>query len=109
MHGVMGAKIGKMFRLVLRFFRRFCFISLMISLFIVMKSAALGVAAMAFAFWIKVITTVILGGFVYFSYQPEFQYYKNLGIGKNTLLTAAVSLDLLLYILMSVVVSCLYG
>lgn len=104
----MEAKIGKMFRLVLRFYRRFCLISLAISLFIVMKSVAHGVAEIIFAFWIKVMTTVIIGGFVYYTYQPEFQYYKNLGIGKRMLLITTISLDLLIYILMSVVVSGLY-
>lgn len=72
-----------------------------------MKSAAHGVAATAFAFWIKVITTAIIGGFAYYGYQPEFQYYKNLGIGKNVLLIAVAFLDLLVFILMSVVASSL--
>ena len=92
----------------MRFYRRFCFISLAISLFIVMKSAALGTVATIFAFWIKVTTTAVIGGFIYYSHQPELQYYKNLGIGKNTMLVAAVSLDLLLYILMCAAVFPLY-
>ncbi|ODS82823.1 MAG: hypothetical protein ABS46_07880 [Cytophagaceae bacterium SCN 52-12] len=107
----MKTKVGETFRLarlILRFYRRFCFVSLAISLFIVMKSAALGAPATIFAFWIKIMTTAVIGGFIYYSYHPEFQYYKNLGIGRNTMLIAAVSLDLLLYILMSATVSRLY-
>ncbi len=74
-----------------------------------MKSVPHGVAAISFAFWIKVITLVILIGFVYSRYQPEFYYYKNLGIGKRMLLIAVASLDLLLYISMAFIVSGLYG
>jgi hypothetical protein len=111
MHGSVKAGVGKMVRLVrliLRFYRRFCLLALAISLFIIKESTAHGVEAIAIAFWTKVITAAIIGAFIWYRYQSGFYYYKNLGIGKGALLIAVTSLDLLLFILMFVVVSCLH-
>ncbi len=102
------SKTFRLIRLILRFYRRFCLFSLGISLYIVMESAPLGIAAIGFAFWIKAITLGIIIGFVSYRYQPEFYYYKNLGISKRTLLIAVSFLDLLLYISMVFIVSGLY-
>ncbi len=110
-HEVVNAKSGKtlrLVRLILQFYRRFCVISLLISLYIVYESASQGAGVIAFSFWIKAITVAIIGGFVYFGYQHEFYYYKNLGIGKRTLLIAVTSLDLFLYMSMVFIVSGLY-
>lgn len=93
----------KTLRLVFTFYRSFAFVGCMISLLCLPIILENGVSSIAPLFWFKILT---LGLFYYFlnNYkEKEYYYYQNLGLSKKKLWLLSILIDLLIFILISLI------
>ena len=89
----------KQIRLLFTFYTGFVAPSLLITLSCTFLIYSLGISALVYLFWFKVITTVVF----YFSLnaykKKEYFYFQNLGLSKQKLWTFNLVIDFLLVIL----------
>ncbi len=90
-------------RLLLTFYGSFAFASSIITLACISLLFANAISIITILFWFKIITLVIIFFFVNSYKRKELYYYLNLGISKKALWTSVIALDILLFILLTIV------
>ena len=68
-----------------------------------------GVYTFSIAFWVKIITLTLIFLYLKEYKSKELYFYKNLGLGKKALWMFAISLDLLIYLALTISALTLYG
>ncbi|NQU34832.1 MAG: hypothetical protein HQ521_16515 [Bacteroidetes bacterium] len=90
-------------RLILTFYKSFAFASSIITLACLSLLFANSISVFTILFWFKIITLVVIYFFINSYKRKEMYYYLNLGISKKALWTSVMVLDLLLFILLTIV------
>jgi len=90
-------------RVIFSFYRNFIWFVTGISMFGCYMMWLYGSAAfMIFVFWVKIVTNILLGLYVNIFHDSQFYFYYNLGFSRTRLFAATFMLDMLIWILMSV-------
>lgn len=85
-------------RLVFTFYKSFLLFSLLITIACLRTFWMQGFAAFFGIFWCKLITLGITYYFINVNKKHEYYYYRNLGVSRTLLWTAALSFDFILFI-----------
>lgn len=92
----------KMIRLILSFYKSFAFASLAISLSCVIIINKWGGDTFIALLWYKIITMGLIFYYIQTNKSDNFFYYKNLGLTKKLLWITTLSLDFILFLLITV-------
>ena len=86
-------------KLIAGFYKNFFFASWLISLTCAYLLMEIGVPALFYLFWFRVITWGLIYYYVRDYKKRDFYFYDNLGIGRRTLWSASMLCEALLFIL----------
>jgi hypothetical protein len=86
-------------RLYLTFFKSFVFTTSLLTCCSLYVLSINGIRAFAPAFWFKIVTLFIVFYFINGSKKKEFYYYRNLGLSRFSLFSAAFFSDVFIYAL----------
>ena len=92
-------------RLLLTFYKTFAATGITISLacFHLFYKYKLGISAFQALFWFKVITLGLIFSYINSYKKNEFYYYKNLGLTKKHLWIPTLSLDFIIFLILSII------
>ena len=96
-------------RLYFTFYRSFCIASILISLACACLFLRNGISVFSLLFKFKIITLALFFYYIRKYKSREFYFYKNLGIGKKALWVFAISLDLIIFAVVTIIGLNLHG
>ena len=95
--------------LYFKFYKSFCFTSIVISLTCAVIFFINGIPMFLPLFWFKMITLALFFYVIKSYKEKEFYFYKNLGISQKSLWVFSASIDLILYFVLIITALNLHG
>ena len=95
---MIGPDLYKKIRLIILFYKSFCFASFLITLACLALFLEYGTRIFSTLLWFRLATYFIIYRFIKSYKSNEFYYYQNLGVSKMALWISALGFDLTLYL-----------
>lgn len=92
--------LGTRLKLIAGFYGNFFFASLLISLICAYLLVEIGLSALFYLFWFRVVTLGLIVYYIRDYKKRDFYFYNNLGISRRTLWSATMLCEALLFILL---------